>query len=598
MRLANDYLQLRKSFSHVHEGLPFQVTMAELAQALFCTQRNVKIILTKMTNSNWVRFVPGRGRGHASELTFLAKKEEILMREAQERVRAGEVEKAFELVKQYGEGPLVKEQFLEWLSCYFGYQVEDHNDRYIETLKLPVYRPIHTLDPIEAFYAFDSHMIKQIFSTLVEYDYAAHTIVGGIAHHWEANKHATEWIFYLRKGVYFHHGREVTAQDAVYSLLRLRDISYAQGWLGKDIDRVEAVSRYVLRINLKKPNYLFLLFLSYVPASIVPRDVYEQAQGHVLPIGSGPYRVTKHTAGVCVLEAFDHHFQGRAFIDRIDIVIVPETGEDISDIPAANFLMVRTGEAVVRSIHEWQEAEDVCGSSLLTVNLQRSGILQNIYFRKALYHIINRQRMVVELGEPRLYPARGLQLTDRPHFFDKDWLVDEAVQLLCLSGYSGEAIRLFTYARHAPDAYWLKKEYVKYGINIEVNIVSWGDMLKKEKIDQADLILFEAVLSEGPIRQIEYYQSANSFIRSHLSEELSSVIDREIEELLAEPSDEGRRRKLHDIEKRVKEEYALVFLVYKNVSMMSHPSLQGVKVSPRGWVDFKDVWVQNERIKE
>nr|WP_027415452.1 ABC transporter substrate-binding protein [Aneurinibacillus terranovensis] len=385
---------------------------------------------------------------------------------------------------------------------------------------------------------------------------------------------------------------DVVADDVLYSLTRLADASCAQNWLVRDIDSIKVLSRYTLQIHLTKPNHLFLRFLSFAPASIVPRDVYEENREGMtdLPVGSGPYKVTKWSSGVCVLEAFDPHFQGRAFIDRIEIIIVPETNNEFLLEPKSNLLVVWSGEAAVHSARDWEEAEDLCGSSLLTVNLKKEGALQDIHFRKALYHLINRQKMIVELGEPRLYPSRNFQVNGRPSFFDKDWKGDEALNLLSQSQYQGEPLQLFTYSRHAPDAFWLKHEYKTYGIHVHVNLVSWRDMLKKENMEKADLILFEALLSEGMIRLIEYYQSSNSFIRSHLDDKLSSFVDRNISELLAEPNDESRQQILQKIEQELKDQYVMIFLVYKTVSTMSHPSLRGVKVSPSGWVDFKNIW--------
>jgi SgrR family transcriptional regulator len=319
-----------------------------------------------MIELNWIRFVPGRGRGHASTLTFLLHKKELLQQETKELVMQGEVETAFQLVKEFGESSFGKEQFLEWLSHYFGYEVDEQPDRYIETLKLPIYRSINTLDPAEAFYAFDTHMITQIFTTLVKYDYESQKIVGKIAHYWKSNEQATEWIFYLRKGVYFHHGRELVADDVMFSLTRLRNRAYAQNWLVQDIDTIQVLSRYTLKINLKNPNYLFLLFLSYSPTAIVPKDIYEQKKetNHMLPIGSGPYKVTKYTRGICILEAFDHYFQGRPFIDRIEILIVPETNEEFVFEPESDLLIVHTGEAIIQSVYKWKEDEILCGSSV------------------------------------------------------------------------------------------------------------------------------------------------------------------------------------------------------------------------------------------
>jgi SgrR family transcriptional regulator len=309
-RLANDYLLLLQAFPEKKEREPVPVTMAELSKVLFCTPRNVKIILTKMVRKGWITFVPGRGRGHVSELAFLIHKEKFLGQQAEELVKSGHVEQAFQLIKEFGEGTLAKEKFFQWLSGYFGYEVVAKKEQSIEILRLPVYRPINTLDPAHSVYAFDLHMITQIFDTLVTYDYETNQITPGIAHHWKSNKEATSWIFYLRKGILFHHGRELVADDVAFSLNRLKRADSPQKWLVDQIEEITVLSRYSLKITLLKANHMFLSFLSYPPTSIVPRDVYEQAEAGspILPVGSGPYKATKNTPGICVLEAFDHYF--------------------------------------------------------------------------------------------------------------------------------------------------------------------------------------------------------------------------------------------------------------------------------------------------
>jgi SgrR family transcriptional regulator len=274
---------------------------------------------------------------------------------------------------------------------------------------------------------------------------------------------------------------------------------------------------------------------------------------------------------------------------------VPEMNETIAFGPKGNVLMVNTGEAGLQSAEDGEEAEAYCiGTSLFTVNLKKPGPLQQLHFRKALHDLINRLRMVDELGEPRLYPASGFQWDGfRPTLFDKDHLEEEALHLLRQSGYNGEPIQLYTYPRHAPDARWLKDEYGKYGIKMEINIVSWKEMLNEANMEKADLILFEAVVSEGAIKLLEYYQCKTSFIRQHLPKDLTSQVDGWIDNLLAEPEETVRRHKLNIIEQTLREEYAFIVLVHKNVSAFSHPSLQGVKVNPRGWVEFKDLWFQD-----
>ena len=79
-----------------------------------------------------------------------------------------------------------------------------------------------SLDPAYATDVYAYTVVNQLFDGLVQFD--SHlNLVPAIAGFWEASVDGQVWIFYLRKGVKFHNGREVTADDFVYSFTRLLD---------------------------------------------------------------------------------------------------------------------------------------------------------------------------------------------------------------------------------------------------------------------------------------------------------------------------------------------------------------------------------------
>jgi oligopeptide transport system substrate-binding protein len=100
------------------------------------------------------------------------------------------------------------------------------------------------------------------------------------------------WIFYLRKGVRFHNGREVTAEDFVYSFTRLLDpavrspmtdsFNYIRGaadfQAGKTprVEGLQAPDRYTLQISLKEPYTPFLSVLAMTSAKVVPWEEVEK----------------------------------------------------------------------------------------------------------------------------------------------------------------------------------------------------------------------------------------------------------------------------------------------------------------------------------
>ena len=69
----------------------------------------------------------------------------------------------------------------------------------------------------------DGYMLTQaIFSNLTRID-ENHEAKPQLARSWEASPDASVWTFHLVQGAKFHNGREVTADDVVFSIERILD---------------------------------------------------------------------------------------------------------------------------------------------------------------------------------------------------------------------------------------------------------------------------------------------------------------------------------------------------------------------------------------
>jgi len=598
VRLAEDYLRLRSAYSGEKEGEPFQVTIDGVAEALYCTPRNARLILRKMTDAGLIQYAAGQGRGHRSELTFLADRRELVIREAQQYVRQGDVQGALLWVKERAGEHEVKQRFMDWLTGYFGYRMETIGEgRIVETLRLPIYRPIVTLDPADAMYAFDTHMIRQVHATLVELDRETGKVTPGLALDWESSTDASCWTFYLRKGVTFHNGTELTADDVKYSLLRVQQEARNHSWLCRDIVEICVESRYKVRIKLRQPNVLFALFMSHTAAAVLSRDSGENGAGSVpgsLPVGAGPYRITKLLPGICVLEVFQNYYAARGQIDRIEVMIIPDTGGEWSLETNPGVLIVETGEARRQELKAWRCSRLVTGCSMLTINLAKPGILQVDSFRRALGLAVDRSRMVRELGYPHASPCLGFHLEPNPASADPMYDPEEAARELRRSGYCGEVLKLYTYRRHEQAAYWLQQQYDQAGIRLDVHIVPWADLMKEERTREADLILFEALLNEGLLRQIEYLLSRYSFIRSMLDPGAQAEVDQLVGQMLQKVEPGARNEAFLRLQTWLSKRGTAVYLTYNEARVLSHPAQQGVRLNAAGWVDFKDIWFKGE----
>lgn len=585
---------------------PFPVTVEALTGIWHCTPRNVKMILRKLSELEWIAWQPGQGRGHSSTLTVLADPQELLALEARTMTKKGEVREALELIERYGLSHRLKNDFLEWLSDGMGVNrtIGSESGAELDTLRFPVYRSIQTLDPAAIHFAFDAHVIGHIYDTLVDFDYRSGTVSPAIAHSWEHSIDMKEWVFHLRKGVLFHHGREVAAEDVVYSLnrLRLEPQRHAQSWMFQTISKIEALDRKTVRFQLSSPGALFLHFLSAKAASILPSDMIGQEDTALLkhPSGTGPFRLVRYDAGICVLEANPAYYRGRPHIDRVEILCLSEREDGLLKEPdwsCATCAQPNTfnGYMVLNAGMDakWLEVESIfSGCSLLVFNQRKSGPQHNPYFRAAIDRIIDREAMIAELGDNRIHPAYNFHYQDSVETAGirrrKPPEKAEISALLAQSDYQGETLRLYAYAKHSPEAEWIARQCRSYGVNLEFEQCSPGQMTDPEFMAQRDCHLIEIAI-RNEICELELYLQKH-FFPAFLKGALAAEMKQAAISVMAEPDPGLRRFKLRELEEMLQQNADVLFLIHRKNNTRFHSSIQGISLDECGLIDFRKIW--------
>src|SRR5882724_11524308 len=99
-----------------------------------------------------------------------------------------------------------------------------------------------------------AHYHAPIWDSLVGFDLENGGIGPGVAERWEQAADGKSWTFYLRKGLRFHNGDPVTAQDVKFSLERVmspESISSGAAALRRAVDRIEVVDDLTVRVYTK-----------------------------------------------------------------------------------------------------------------------------------------------------------------------------------------------------------------------------------------------------------------------------------------------------------------------------------------------------------
>ncbi|WP_171690100.1 SgrR family transcriptional regulator [Paenibacillus germinis] len=605
MQLLTHFLELRASFEHGVEHEPQPITLDELADRLYCTTRNVKILLKKMMEQGWVYWKPGRGRGNVSEITFLVSSEDMISKQAMELAGRGDYKGTIELIHQLGRGEALQDSFIDWLFSFFGYRAVELEERYKDTLRFPVYKWLVTLDPAHSFYAFDCHLINQIFDTLIVYNPQTTIFEPHLAHYWEVSEDGLHYTFYLRKGVLFHHGREMTAHDVFYTFSRLKELglSACQGWMTESIENMTVLNRSAIAIELMQPNVLFLQQLSHSSMAILPEEICRDNEGIFgrMPIGTGPFRLERNDDYICKLRAFDGYFGVRPHLDQVEIWLLPQ---DLSEVgPSWDMVQVlcdhtnsRKPVGAVGKDTEWHQIEQsILGCSLLTFNRNKKGPQQDTRFRKAIDLIMDRDRMIEELGGFREAPASSfLPTLDRKgkeavSGYRTDFV--EAKRLLDEMGYNGEFLHMYIYSNNNEDALWICEQCSKVGIRIELTTRSKSDMMGLDTIQEADLIFYHICMeSDYDLHIIQTLKQSNSYVRAHLNSEQMAWVDAEIDQILQNASQEARICKLNALIEVLQEEKSFLFVLHRSQQTTYHDSIKGVSINDLGWVDFRKIW--------
>ncbi len=578
MFILDQYIELWIAYGKgKKEGERLEVTVQNISGTLFCTERNSKLIIKKLDELNWIKWFPGRGRGNRSKLIFQKHPISLILDRGKEITKKGDVKSGSIFVERYSSHfPSVKGEYHSWVDSIFGHKVEMTSEGRRDVLRLQVQMNLDiTLDPVYATMRSECHMVKHIFDTLVYVDGNTNIIEPRLAFHWEYNDAEKIWTFYLRKGVHFHNGKQLTAHDVIYSLNRFIKLEKnAHAWMLQHVESIRSVDDYVFEIQLHTENRMFLHMLSAEQCSIVNED---EAGGL---IGTGPFQLYKSNENLFILEGHPLYFRERPFLDRVELWNV-EQG-------------VGTYDVLVKAQYKDKEKHNKELSRLesnvtyITCNLTKEGPMQDELFRKALYNIIHGYTIVQELGGERGEVAKKLILAG-----ESIVEIEEDVEsLIKRSTYHNEVLQLYTFTGrdHVEDAQWIQKECAKYGIRVENNFLDIEELLEVSTIQKADMMHDSATISERIEDSLLYmFLTKNSFIHGQSSmdfhEKLSPYFRQE--EL------EKRVTLLRDIEDTLLRQIHIIPLYRNKQEVSTHEKVQNIMINSQGWIDFYNIWFKS-----
>jgi len=270
------------------------------------------------------------------------------------------------------------------------------------------------------------------------------------------------YVFYLRKGVKFHDGEELTADDVRASHERLLDpsigaVSYV--YL-KNIDKINVKDKYTVEFKLKSPQATFIPAMALCGNCIAQKKMIDKpgTDFEKEVVGTGPFKFVSRTIGVdSKVERNPNYFlSGVPYLDAVYM-------RPVTDDPA-RVNTLRAGDVDLITTVPWAGMEDIEKDPKFVLASVREGgyvhiefrvdrpPMNNVKLRQAINYAIDREAIVKTAASGRGKACYGSPIPSWSWAYNKQventykYNVDKAKQLVQEAGAQGLKIELVTWA--------------------------------------------------------------------------------------------------------------------------------------------------------
>ncbi|WP_419878738.1 ABC transporter substrate-binding protein [Brevibacillus centrosporus] len=328
-------------------------------------------------------------------------------------------------------------------------------------------------------------------------------IVPNLAEKWEIAPDGKTITMFLHKGVKFHNGKDMTADDVKFSFERIMNPdtgAIAKSYFAS-VEAIEVKDPTTVVFKLKTADAAFIANTASAYASIVPSGSTDLTKA---AIGTGPFKLEKSEPGQYVLlkKNPDYFNKDLPKVETIKFQIMKDEAErlaairsgkiDISTISADSAKLLEGKPGV--QVKNYQSLE----YSYLGINVNKKPF-DNPKVREAISYAVDRNQIVqtVWKGEAALTgpiaPAITNWALDTASYPTYKTDVEKAKQLLAEAGFpNGFETQIETAATY-PDmvetAQVIQQQLKAIGINAKINQLEWGNYIEVWKSKDMNLMV-------------------------------------------------------------------------------------------------------------
>jgi len=356
----------------------------------------------------------------------------------------------------------------------------------------------------------------------------------------DVSKDGLTYTFPLRKGVKFHNGATLTAQDVIWSWQRYMDpktdwrcVAEFDGRNGLKVEAVTAPNAQTVVMRLNKPTALFLDALARTDcamAGVVHKDSLNPDGSFRTPIGTGPFKLQEWKRGEYVhLARFADYasppgktidgYTGskRPLVEAVRFMVVPDA--------AATAAALATGalDIAQMSDKEFPELLRMPGVTVKPVGTAtknvilfqtRDPLMGREKIRQAVAHAINMKELVPALTNGLAKPNASAIHMGSPYYSQvqrQGYRYDPALarRLLQEAGYRGEPVKLVTNKRAGRPSFDIaviaQQMLQAVGMNVQVEVLEWATQLDRYNKGNYQFMVFSYSARLDPALSYEQF---------------------------------------------------------------------------------------------
>ena len=486
-----------------------------------------------------------------------------------------------------------------------------------------------SLDPPFTTDIYSVTLIQQIFDGLVQFDQSLN-IAPNLATSWTVSRDKLTYTFTLRQDARFHNGRQVTADDFVYSFTRILDpkkqagiISFLEKIKGatkyrrgesKEVAGLRTLAPHTLEITLQEPFAPFLSVLAMKDSKVVPKEEVERwgedFSHH--PVGTGPFRLESWEGNRIVLSANPDYHEGPPHLDRVVYTIY--AGAQRQKI-LQEFLANRLEEAAVFGADREEMAQTTVYQFVRkpSLSLQFYGMnctsarLKDKRVRQALGWAINKEEIIREVFKDQFIPAETILPPGMTGYTPENaaygYDLERGKELLAKAGYGPSQKKLSLTLLSASKSNVAQKELAM----VAADLAAVGVELQIKY--ETDWPTFEATLNSGRFQLYRYFWSADipdpdNFLNVICGSDSlynfmrysNPKVDRLLSQALVETDIIKRVRLYREAEGMILEDAPMIPFMYWVFESVFQPYVKGLEISALGspYIPLKKIWLDRQ----